>query len=74
MGAVVARPPDRVRLFSRWGSLDEIAAILAGRTSTHDWRDTITARITAIDARIEQLIRVRTTCRTYIAVPLQPSR
>ena len=58
----------RIALIQLWRdtgqlSLDEIATVLAGRTATHDWRDTVTARMNAIDAQVVQL----TTARTYLS-------
>ncbi|WP_331772695.1 MerR family transcriptional regulator (plasmid) [Embleya sp. NBC_00888] len=40
-------------------SLDEIAAVFAGRTATHNWRDTVESRISAIEAQMEQLDTAR---------------
>ncbi|MFE5325191.1 MerR family transcriptional regulator [Embleya sp. NPDC056575] len=61
-----------IRLWRDTGlmSLDEIAAVLAGRTATHDWRDTVTSRITAIEAQMDQL----DTARGYLAYMLECTR
>lgn len=40
-------------------SLDEIAAVLAGRTETTDWRQTITHRIDTIDQQLRRLTDAR---------------
>ncbi|MCP2163307.1 MerR family transcriptional regulator [Goodfellowiella coeruleoviolacea] len=58
----------RIALIQLWRdtgqlSLDEIATVLAGRTATHDWRDTVAARVEAIGAQITRL----TTARTYLS-------
>ncbi|WP_158890635.1 MerR family transcriptional regulator [Amycolatopsis anabasis] len=50
----------RVALIRRWRdtglmSLDDIAAMLAGRTEEHDWRDTVTARMATIASHIDRL-------------------
>lgn len=51
-------------------SLDEIAAVLAGRTETHDWRDTVTDRLAAIEDRMAEL----DTARKYLKYMLQCTR
>ncbi|GAA2785076.1 MerR family transcriptional regulator [Crossiella cryophila] len=38
-------------------SLEEIGVLLAGRTATHDWLDTVSARISLVDKEIKQLER-----------------
>ncbi|OPC77309.1 MerR family transcriptional regulator [Embleya scabrispora] len=61
-----------IRLWRDTGlmSLDEIAAVLAGRTATHNWRDTVTSRITAIEAQLNQL----DTARGYLSYMLECTR
>ncbi|MFE3203216.1 helix-turn-helix domain-containing protein [Embleya sp. NPDC055664] len=61
-----------IRLWRDTGlmSLDEIAAVLAGRTATHNWRDTVASRITAIEAQIDQL----DTARGYLGYMLECTR
>ncbi|MDF3288132.1 MerR family transcriptional regulator [Streptomyces silvisoli] len=50
-----------IRLWQSTGlmSLDEIDSVLRGRTSTSDWREIVTDRITAIDNQLEQLRTAR---------------
>ncbi|MEJ8651484.1 MerR family transcriptional regulator [Streptomyces sp. MS1.AVA.3] len=47
-----------IRVWSDTGrmTLDDIGAVMAGRSATYDWRDTVEARIEAIDRHIEQLL------------------
>ncbi|GCD92835.1 helix-turn-helix domain-containing protein [Embleya hyalina] len=61
-----------IRLWRDTGlmSLDEIAAVLAGRTATHNWRDTVTSRIAAIEAQMNQL----DTARGYLGYMLECTR
>lgn len=40
-------------------TLDDIAAIMAGRSATYDWRDTVGRRIEVIDAHIAQMVVAR---------------
>ncbi|WP_279579779.1 MerR family transcriptional regulator [Fodinicola feengrottensis] len=50
-------------------SIDDIATVLAGRTQTHDWRDTVVGRVRTIEDQIAKLDSARTylnhllTCR-----------
>ncbi|MEU0938584.1 MULTISPECIES: MerR family transcriptional regulator [unclassified Embleya] len=61
-----------IRLWRDTGlmSLDEIAAVLAGRTATHTWRDTVTSRIAALDAQMQRL----DTARGYLHYMLECTR
>lgn len=50
----------RIALIKLWQgtglmTLDEIATVLAGRTDNHDWRDTVTGRLTAIEEQMSRL-------------------
>ncbi|QLE70225.1 MerR family transcriptional regulator [Streptomyces rectiverticillatus] len=53
-----------IRLWRATGqmSLDEIAAVLSERPDTSGWRETVTARIAAIEAQLTQL----DTARSYL--------
>ncbi len=58
----------RIALIQIWQdtgtmTLDEIAAVLAGRSDAGDWREAIQHRMTAVDEQIERL----TTARSYLA-------
>jgi DNA-binding transcriptional MerR regulator len=62
----------RIALIRAWQevahmSLHEIAVVLAGRTATHDWRDTVTDRLAAIEAQAAEL----DTARRYLNHMLQ---
>ncbi|WP_459961517.1 MerR family transcriptional regulator [Nocardia sp. IFM 10818] len=61
-----------IRLWRDTGqlSLDEIATVLAGRTATHDWRDTVAARIEAVDSQLRKL----KTTRAYLTHLLECQR
>ncbi|MYW00159.1 MerR family transcriptional regulator [Streptomyces sp. SID3343] len=61
-----------IRLWRDTGlmSLEEIAAVLAGRTATHTWRDTVTSRIAALEAQTERL----DTARGYLRYMLECTR
>lgn len=51
-------------------TLDDIAAVMAGRSATYDWRDTVNARIEAIDCHVEQLM----VARNYLSYVLECTR
>ncbi|MFI8933243.1 MerR family transcriptional regulator [Streptomyces sp. NPDC053474] len=61
-----------IRLWRSTGrmSLDEIAAVLAAHAEAPDWRDTVTARLAAIEAEMAQL----DTARAYLRGLLTCSR
>ncbi|MFI9456583.1 MerR family transcriptional regulator [Amycolatopsis sp. NPDC052450] len=60
-----------IRLWRDTGqlSLDEIATVLAGRTATYDWRDTVSARIEALESQLEKLATARTYLRHLLRCP-----
>ncbi|GAU70184.1 putative MerR family transcriptional regulator [Streptomyces sp. NBRC 110611] len=60
-----------IRLWRTTGqmSLDEIAAVLSGRADTPGWRDTVTARIAALEAQMAQLDIARGYLRGLLACP-----
>lgn len=50
----------RIALIQQWRdhgrfTLEEITALLAGRTNTHDWLDTVATRLAAVETEIQQL-------------------
>ncbi|MFE0173685.1 MerR family transcriptional regulator [Streptomyces sp. NPDC059002] len=64
----------RIALIQLWRTtgrmtLDEITEILAERTDTPDWRDTVTARIAAIESQITQLTTARGYLRDLLTCP-----
>ncbi|WP_328914623.1 MULTISPECIES: MerR family transcriptional regulator [unclassified Streptomyces] len=65
----------RVAVIKVWSStgrmtLEDIAAVMAGRSATYDWRDTVTDRIEAIDAHMEELL----VARNYLSYVLECTR
>ncbi|MEU2870607.1 MerR family transcriptional regulator [Streptomyces olivoreticuli] len=60
-----------IRLWRTTGqmSLNEIAAVLAEPADTPDWRDTVTARIAAIEAQLTQLDSARSYLRDLLSCP-----
>ncbi|WP_158890623.1 MerR family transcriptional regulator [Amycolatopsis anabasis] len=64
----------RIALIKLWQgtglmSLDEIATVLAGRTETHDWRDTVTGRIAALEEQMAQLQSAHAYLRHLLQCP-----
>lgn len=60
-----------IRLWRATGqmSLNEIAAVLSERADTPDWRDTVAARIAAIEAQMTQLETARGYLRGLLECP-----
>ncbi|MEV0373033.1 MerR family transcriptional regulator [Streptomyces sp. NPDC050636] len=50
-------------------SLDEIAAVLAGRTGSTDWRDIVGSRLAEIDTQIRRLADAREYLGHMLACP-----
>ncbi|MER6031921.1 hypothetical protein [Streptomyces sp. NPDC001851] len=50
-------------------SLDEITIVLAGRTETGHWRETVHGRLEAIDEQIDRLARARACLVHYLDCP-----
>lgn len=64
----------RIALIQIWQesgmmSLDEIAIVLAGRTETGHWRDTIRGRMAAIDEQIDRLTQAKAYLAHYLSCP-----
>ncbi|MET9966658.1 MerR family transcriptional regulator [Streptomyces sp. NPDC006356] len=64
----------RIALVTTWQetglmSLDEIAAVLDGRTSTSDWKEIVGSRIREIDAQLERLASARSYLRHMLDCP-----
>ncbi|QEU89943.1 MerR family transcriptional regulator [Streptomyces kanamyceticus] len=60
-----------IRLWRTTGqmSLNEIAEVLSGRAEAPDWRDTVTARLSAIEAQMAQLDTARGYLRELLTCP-----
>lgn len=60
-----------IRLWRSTGhlSIDEIATILGDSTTLPDWRDIVTARITAIETTLTDLATARNYLRLLLACP-----
>ncbi|GAA1918309.1 MerR family transcriptional regulator [Streptantibioticus ferralitis] len=64
----------RIALIQIWQgsgtmSLDEIAIVLAGRTETGHWRDTVRGRMAAIDGQIDRLTQAKAYLAHYLNCP-----
>ncbi|MFF3917209.1 MerR family transcriptional regulator [Streptomyces sp. NPDC001852] len=64
----------RIALIQIWQesgmmSLDEIATVLAGRTETGHWRDTVRGRMAAIDEQIDRLTQAKAYLAHYLSCP-----
>jgi DNA-binding transcriptional MerR regulator len=64
----------RIALIQIWQetgmmSLDEITAVLAGRTEAGHWRDTVRGRMTAIDDQIDRLNQAKAYLAHYLGCP-----
>ncbi|MDA3646852.1 MerR family transcriptional regulator [Saccharopolyspora indica] len=52
-------------------SLDEIATVLAGHDGEHDWRDTVTGRMAAIEEQVARLNAGHEYLRHLLECPVQ---
>ncbi|WP_208902911.1 MerR family transcriptional regulator [Streptomyces incarnatus] len=70
-GATELRRIALIRIWQESGmlSLDEIATVLAGRTETGHWRETVHGRLAAIDEQIDRLGRARVYLVHYLDCP-----
>ncbi|WP_079161298.1 MerR family transcriptional regulator [Streptomyces fodineus] len=64
----------RVALIQIWQetgmmSLAEIATVLAGRTETGHWRDTVRRRMAAMDEQIDRLTQAKAYLAHYLGCP-----